>query len=156
MSSPPDVAYAEGRLRIMSPKLATAVAGALAALALARSFYVRTVWLPGREFDPQSLYGELFRDLSRRGLGAPRVADTGIVKPGMTADGVAKDYAPQLDFYRLRADAEGIPVARVAPEALGRAAPGTLLATCDPRLTPQLGAGRLNLTEVHGCVAVRR
>ena len=151
-----DRAQAAGRIRTLSPYLGRGLAGVLMAMVAGGALRARMTWLPAHNFYPQAMYGELFRSLGARGMNAPQVVEGGVVKPGVTADGVPKDYAPQFDFYRLLANSQGMRVTRIALAAVSSAPPGTLLATCDPTYAPRLLALGRDLAAVKGCVAVRR
>ena len=84
------------------------------------------------------------------------MVDGGVVRPGIAADGVARDYAPQLDFYRLLARSRGMDVVRIAPTTLAAQGDGAVLASCDPGYTPRLQPLGVNLVAIPGCVAVSR
>ena len=147
-------ANARGQAQMLSPKLACSLLVLVLLVIGARSTYFRMGWLVDHEVYPQALYGELFDALSARGVGSVRVVDGGVVRPGIAADGVARDYAPQLDFYRLLARSRGMDVARIAPAGLEAPGAGVVLASCDPGYTPRLRSRGANLVSVPGCVAV--
>ncbi len=148
-------ANAAGRMRVLTPLTAYALIALALGMIGARSLYGRVDWLTQREFYPQARYGELFTALNARGVGSVRVVEGGMVRPGVAADGVARDYAPQLDFYRLLADSQGMDVVRIAPGELLAQGRGAVLASCDPDYTPRLQAMGANLVATPGCVAVR-
>ena len=87
---------------------------------------------------------------------AAGLVDGGVIKAGVTADGIAPDYAPQLDFYRLQMNALGMDAVRIPAAALASTPPGALVATCDPGFTRRVRVLGANLSDVAGCVAVRR
>ena len=148
-------ANARGRVQVLTPRIAYVLLALVLGVIGARSAYARVGWLAQREFYPQASYGELFDALSARGVRSVRVAEGGVVRPGVAADGVARDYAPQLDFYRLLADSRGMDVVRIAPGAIGMQGRRAVLATCDPGYAPRLRAMGANLVTIPGCVAVR-
>ena len=149
-------ARSAGRLETLSARLCQGLVAALLLLTFGRALYIRAVWLTGREFESQSLYGELLHDLARRGFVSPRIVDGGVIKPWVTADGIAHDYAPQLDFYRLQMNAEGMRAVRIPTAALTSTPSGALVATCDPDFAGRVQALGPNLTSVVGCIAARR
>ncbi len=149
-------ANARGQLQVLTPRLACGVFAAVLVVIGARSVQFRMGWLMDHEFYPKALYGELFEALSAREVRAVRVVDSGGVTPGRAADGVARDYAPQLNFYRLQARSRGMDVVRIAPTELGVQGAGAVLASCDPLYTPRLQPLGPNLVAIPGCVAVRR
>ena len=146
-------ARSRGRLQILTPTIAYVLLAMLMSLVGIRSAYGRAGW--AREFYPQASYGELFSELSARGVRSVRVVEGGVVRPGVAAGGVARDYAPQLDFYRLLANSRGMDVVRIAPGAFPSQAVGVVLATCDPGYAPRLRAMGANLVTTQGCVAIR-
>jgi 4-amino-4-deoxy-L-arabinose transferase-like glycosyltransferase len=148
-------ANARGQVQVLTPRTAYVLLALVLGVIAARSAYARVSWLAQREVYPQASYGELFSELSARGVRSVRVVEGGVVRPGVAADGVARDYAPQLDFYRLLAESRGMDVVRIAPGALKLQTRGVVLATCDPSYAPQLTATGANLTAIPGCVAVR-
>ena len=149
-------ANARGQVQVLTPKLACSLIVLALVVIGARSAYFRAGWLADHEFYPQAMYGELFDALSAQGVRSVRVVDGGVVRPGIAADGVARDYAPQLDFYRLLANSRGMDVLRIAPASLAVQGRGVVLASCDPSLTLRLQPLGANLVTTPGCVAVRR
>ena len=149
-------ANAAGRFSLVTPRLLVILLAGVLGLTVVKAAYVRLVFLPHHWGEPQSLYGELFQDLAKKGLRAPRVVDGGIVRRGVVAEGVPSDYHPQLYFYRLLMNLRGMQVARSPPADLGRQLPGAVIATCDPDYAPRLRRLGPNLSEVTGCIAVRQ
>ncbi len=144
-----------GQMRVLTPRIAYVLLALVLVVIGARSAYARVGWLATREFYPQASYGELFDSLSARGVRSVRVVDSGVVRPGMAADGVARDYAPQLDFYRLLANSRGMDVVRIGPAALPAHVRSAVLASCDPAYAHRLQAMGANLSATPGCVVVQ-
>ncbi len=149
-------ASARGKLRILTPRVAYLLLALVLGAIGAQSAYARLIWLPTQEFYPQARYGELFQALSAQGVRSVRVVEGGVVGPGVVAAGVAPDYAPQLDFYRLLANSRGMDVARITPGALSTQPHGVVLASCDPAYAPRVKAFGADLSTLPGCVAARR
>lgn len=142
------------RRRDRSPVMARAVTGALVGAAVAitaKACWFRLEYLPSRQVYPQASYGKLLAALAA--LGGRRVV---VVEGGAPGRGLSQGYAPQLRFYALLARRRGLDVqqALVVP-APGDLAPGDVLASCDPLVTPALRSAGRNLVDVTGCVAIR-
>ena len=127
-----------------------AVAAGLAAVALA-AFGVAWKAADVRHANAPGLrpYGQVFAELQAHGVRRAQVIDTGLDQaPGLP------DYAPQLQFYAVRAAEQGLAVAQVTDwPQLDRGA-GVVLVSCDDMWTPYLRAAGPALAEVSGCVAV--
>ena len=147
-------AKARGQMQVLTPRTAYVLLALVLGLIGARSASARVGWLAQREFYPQASYGELFSELSARGVRSVRVIEGGVVRPGVAADGVARDYAPQLDFYRLLANSRGMDVVRIAPDKLQAQGRDVVLASCDGDDAPRLKAMGANFATTPGCIAV--
>ena len=131
------------------------VATLLVAIIAGRALWMRTTVLPAHEFQPKALYGELFRGLERRGVGAVDVVEGGVATLAWRTSGVPQDYAPQLYVYTLLARERGLAATRITPAALALEPPGRLAASCDPAYRAAvLRLGR-DVSETPGCVVVR-
>ncbi len=148
-------ANVRGQMQMLTPRAAYVVLALVLGVIGARSAYARIGWLAQREFYSQASYGELFSALSARGVRSVRVVEGGVVRPGVAADGVARDYAPQLDFYRLLSNSRGMEVVRITPATLNAQGGEGVVATCDPTYAPFLQTMGANLAATPGCVAVR-
>ena len=147
-------AKTRGQMQVLTPRIAYVLLALVLALVGVRSAYGRAGWR--REFYPQASYGQLFGELLARGVRSVRVVESGVMRSGVAADGVTRNYAPQLDFYRLLANSRGMDVVRIAPGALLARGSGVVLATCDPGYAPRLKAMGVTFASTQGCVAVRR
>ncbi|WP_174299697.1 glycosyltransferase family 39 protein [Caulobacter sp. S45] len=135
--------------------LATAVLALGLGLIACRAAWLRLDFLPGQEFRPKALYGELFRSLEQQGVRAVDVVEGGVGTLGWRTDGVPTDYAPQLRFYTLLAGEQGLRVRRITPDGLAAAGPGDLVASCDPAFWNIVSQRGADLSTVAGCKVVR-
>ena len=147
---------ASGQVRQTTSRVICGLALAMLALGAARAAQARLAWMPKREFYPEASYGQLFRALAGQGVTAVIVADEGVVRHGVVAEGVPTDYDPLLDAYRLMARSWGLRVDRTTPAQLEAQAPGRVVATCDVDLEPRVHALGAPISTLSGCLAVRR
>jgi hypothetical protein len=127
-------------------------------LVAARAIRLRTVFLPGREFNPQARYGDLFQSMRRQGVARVQVVDGGSLLPGqagVSLGAIPADYAPQLWFYTLLWKDRGVAAERITPAVLARLPAGAVAASCDPGLRLAVLAQGDDMAATPGCVAVR-
>jgi hypothetical protein len=128
---------------------AVLLAGLFLAVAI-RAATFRLEVLPARAFAHQSLYGELFSVLARKGVDHVTVVDGGVDDVG-----VPKSYSPQLRFYTLLWASRGLRVDRPAPYGTASTPPGSILASCDMAYVRRLTAQARDFAGEPGCAAIR-
>ncbi|HVJ53264.1 MAG TPA: GtrA family protein [Aliidongia sp.] len=134
-----------------APALLRRYAPLLAAGAIPVFLFAARIYDLGREgYATQSPYGTLLETLSRQ-----QAAEIHVVDDGVENDEGIANYAPQLRFYALLWQDKGMAV-RYSSRAALRAAPGDIVATCDPKLTRALSGTEPELAFVAGCAAIRK
>lgn len=128
---------------------AVVVAGGLLGWQAATGFDWRYRAFPDRQFYTEALYGELFTELSSRGIARIEVVDRGMVLEGKP------HYVPLLRAYQLMWQERGVAVRHHAEVTSVPQLSGIVVASCHLPDLPLVAAMGAQIDEDGGCVAVR-
>ena len=111
-------ANARGQVQVLTPRTAYVLLALVLGVIAARSAYARVSWLAQREVYPQASYGELFSELSARGMRSVRVVEGGVVRPVWRPMGWRATTPPSSTSTGCWPSLAAMDVVRIAPGAL--------------------------------------